>query len=510
MADSSQRKKGAILSYLSIIISTGVQLLYTPFLIRMLGQSEYGLYSLIASLIGYLTVLDLGFGNAVIVYTAQCKATNNIEKEKKIQGMFKIIFYILSLIIIFLGIILYFNINNVFGSTMTTNEISKAKIMVIILIFNLGLTFAFNIYSSIISAYEKFVYQKIIAIASTLFKPIIMIPLLFMGYKSITMCVVITIINTIVLLSNYIYCKKKLNVNIKFNGFDKKIFIEMFSYSFFIFLGVVVDKINWSVDQFVLGAVSGTIAVSIYSIASQLNSVFINLSTAISGLLLPKMSKMIAKKTSKTQLTNEMIKVGRIQYIIIFYMTSLLVLVGKPFIIWWAGKEYELSYYVALLLIIPVTIPLIQNLGLSILQAMNKHKFRAIATSIMAIINIIISYFLAKKFGVIGSALGTSISLIICNIIIMNIYYKKIIGIQINRFWKEIIKMTIPLTIPITLTILLMKLTKFEAILGVIIYAVVYSIMYCPIIYFMSMNKYEKNIVEKILIKLHVKKVKYE
>ena len=71
MNDSIERKRGAILSYVSIIISTIVQLLYTPLLIRMLGQSEYGLYSLVSSIIGYLTVLDLGFGNAIIVYTAK-------------------------------------------------------------------------------------------------------------------------------------------------------------------------------------------------------------------------------------------------------------------------------------------------------------------------------------------------------------------------------------------------------------------------------------------------------
>ena len=61
MNESKQRKVGAILSYVSIIATTIVQLLYTPFLIKKLGQSEYGLYSLVNSIIGYLTVLVLGF-----------------------------------------------------------------------------------------------------------------------------------------------------------------------------------------------------------------------------------------------------------------------------------------------------------------------------------------------------------------------------------------------------------------------------------------------------------------
>jgi len=214
--NKNQRKLGAILSYFSIIISTIVQFIYTPFLIRMLGQSEYGLYSLIASIIGYLTVLDLGFGNAIIIYTAKYRAKKEYNREAKMQGMFKVIFYIIGIIIALIGIVLYFNVENIFGNTMTLQEIEKAKIMVIILIFNLIITFAFNIYSSIINAYEKFIFQKLIAIANTLLKPMLMIPLLFLGYKSITMCIAITIVNIIIVLSNYFYCRKKLNITVKF------------------------------------------------------------------------------------------------------------------------------------------------------------------------------------------------------------------------------------------------------------------------------------------------------
>ena len=92
----------------------------------------------------------------------------------------------------------------------------------------------------------------------------------------------------------------------------------MFCYSFFIFLAVIVDKINWNVDQIILGAICGTVAVSIYSVASQFNQLFINLSTAISGVLLPKMSIMVENNASKEELTDELIKVGRLQFYIIF------------------------------------------------------------------------------------------------------------------------------------------------------------------------------------------------
>ena len=506
MSNSNERKRGAILSYLSIILSTVVQLVYTPLLIRMLGQSEYGLYSLVSSVIGYLTVLDLGFGNAIVVFTAKYRANKQYEKEKKLHGMFLVIFCIIGLIAGLLGLLLYFNIPLLFGKTMTDIELHKAKIMMLILSFNLAVTFPFSIYSSIITAYEKFTFQKVMSILNTLLKPVLMIPLLFLGYKSITMTVVITIVNIIVLLSNYFYCKKKLGVNIKFMGFDKKLFKTIFSYSFFIFLGVIVDKVNWSLDQFVLGAVSGTIAVSLYSVASQINTLFVNLSCAMSGVLLPKMSKMIAKNVSNEEITNEFIKVGRIQYLIIFLMASGFTLFGKEFIMAWAGKDFATSYYIAVILILPLCVPLIQNLGISIMQAKNMHKFRSILLALIAIANIFISIPLAKTYGGIGSAIGTSLSLIIGNIIILNIYYHKKVGINVIEFWKSIIKMTIPMIIPIIAIVILMYFVKLHGYVNFIVFGGIYTILYCLTCYFLVMDDYEKNIVNKVLIILHLKR----
>lgn len=506
MDESKQRKAGAMLSYGSIILNTVIQLVYTPFLIKQLGQSEYGLYSLINSIIGYLTILDLGFGNAIVVYTAKYRAQKRYDEEKKLQGMFFVVFCIIGMLVGLMGLILFFNVNRVFGETMNAQELYKAKIMMLILTFNLVISFVFNIFSSILNAYEKFVYQKLVSILNTILKPIIMIPLLYMGFKSITMVVVITVLNIMVLLSNYIYCKKILNVNVKYRGFDKTIFKTILGYSIWIFLGTIVDKINWSVDQFVLGAVSGTVAVSIYSVASQVNSFFINLSTAVSGVLLPKVSKMIANKSSNEELTNEFIKIGRIQYFIIFFMASGITLLGKEFFTTWIGNEYINSYYITLLLIWPLCIPLIQNLGVSIMQAKNMHKFRSILYAIIAIVNIIISVPLAKKYEGIGSAIGTAISLIIGNGIIINVYYYKKVEINIIKFWKEIIKITISNVIPVAIVLLLMKFIHLKGYSYIILIGMIYTILYGAICYFVSMNEYEKKIVTNLIT--NIKKIK--
>lgn len=507
MNKSNERKMGVVLSYVAIIINIVIQLLYTPLLIRKLGQSEYGLYSLVASIIGYLTVMDFGFGNAIVVYTSKYKALGKIDEVKKMHGMFNVIFKIIGVIVGLLGIVLYFNVNNIFGGSMTPTEIQKMKIMMLILSFNLFLTFYFAIYNSIITAYEKFTFQKIVSIIQSLLKPMLMIPLLFLGYKSISLCIIITLANLFSILTNYFYCKKNLQVNIKFINFDKKMFKIIFGYSIWVFLAIIVDKINWSVDNFVLGAVSGTIAVSVYSLASTLNQLFINLSTAVSSVLLPKVSALVAKKASNKELTDEFIKVGRIQYLIVFLLCSGFILVGKEFFNIWAGKGYEDAYIISLILIIPGCIPLIQNLGISIMQAKNMHKFRSVLLACISIINIIISIPLAKLFGGIGAAIGTGLSLLVGNGLIINIYYYKKVGIDVLKFWRVIIMMTIPNIIPIVLICLLIHFTNFNGLLYLVLYGGMYSLMYGIVVYLFTMNEYEKEIVNKLLIKIHLKKV---
>ncbi len=510
MNESTERKSGVILSYVSILINTLIQLLYTPFLIAKLGQSEYGLYSLVASIIGYLMVMDLGFGNAIIVYTSKYRAQGKETEEKKLYGMFNRVYKIISIIALILGIIIYFNVEPIFGRNMTLNEINKMKIMMLILSFNLFLTFFFAIYNSIISAYEKFVFQKAISIIHSLLTPILMIPLLFLGFKSISLCIVITIVNLLTVLSNELFCKKNLNISIKYNGFDKKLFKIIIGYSIWIFLGIVVDKVNYSVDNTILGIVSGTVAVSVYSVAVTFDTVFINISTAISGVMLPKMTKLVARKATVTELTNEMIKIGRIQNYIIFLACSGFILFGKNFIISWVGENFKESYYVTLLLIIPACVPLIQNTGLSIMQAMNKFKFKSITTSIMAVFNIIISIFLAKKWGAVGAALGTSIALLVCNIILINIYYFKVIRLNIIKFWKEIIVQSTPFIIPIMIISIIMYYTRMIGFKALIIYGGIYIIIYCLTAYFLSMNKYEKELLIRIYNKINILKRRKE
>lgn len=495
----NQLKAGAVLSYISIGLNNIIGLTYTPFMLRMMGQSEYGLYSLVASVVAYLTVLDLGFANAIVRYTAKFRAEGKIREQYEMFGMFFLLYIGISILSLFVGSIMYFNIDTLFDQSMNETELHKIRIMMLLMIFNLAFTFPMSIWGAIITAYENFVFQKLVNIIRIILNPIVMIIMLLMGYRAIGMVVVTTAFNVVTLLINWWYCRNKLHILVLFGRFQWSFFKEVSVYSFWIFLSVIMDRIYWSTGQFVLGMFKGAATVAVYAVAIQLQSIYMGFSTAISGVFLPKVTGMVTRNNSEKEISDLFIRTGRIQYIIMAFILTGFIVFGKYFILLWAGPDYEQSYWIALCFFIPLTVPLIQNLGITILQARNQMKFRSTIYVIIALASLLISIPLAKQFGGIGCAIGTSIALITGQIIIMNIYYYRKIHIDIPSFWKEIVKMSIiPLVLGILFSYLFMryKLTTSFLLIGGILF---FSIIYIPLFFKYSMNTYEKELVKSTI-----------
>lgn len=498
----NQRRSGAVLSYVYIIVNMLVILVYQPFVLRTLGSSEYGLYQLAASVINYLTVMDLGFGNGIVVYSTKYRAAGRYEEEKRLLGMFSVIFLGIGAVAACAGVVIALNAGRIFAASLTAAEIAKSKILMLILSANVGMTFAFTIYGNIIISHERFVFSKLVTILRVLLNPLIMLPLLLLGADSVAMVSVLAAVNAVCLLSNYIYCRKKLGVRVRFAGFDKKIFLTIFSFSVFIFMTEVVDKINWYVDQAILGVVSGTREVTVYSMASNYNQMVLLVSSALASVMLPKISAMVARGEGDRKLSDEFIKVSRLQFFTVFFIASGFVLFGKEFVVWHAGEICARSYYVAALLICGALIPITQTVATSIVQAKNLFRPRACITLVMALFNVAISIPLAMRFGSVGSAAGTALALVIANGVAMNIYYAKWCGIDIAGYWKNILRILPGAVAPITVGVLFRVFVPINAVWKFIVGVALYSAIYALSMWLVSFNTYEKGIFMGVLRKI--------
>lgn len=499
----NQLKIGAILSYINILAGLIVGLGYTPVMIRLLGQSEYGLYSLIGSLVAYLSVLDMGLGNTIVRYVSRNRAIGDKKSESELNGLFLAIYSVIGLITLIVGCVLYFNVDNMFGATLSADQIERAKIMMILLIFNIAISFPLSVFASLMQAYERFIFLRIFNIISILLKPIIALPFLFMGYGAVTLVVTATIVNIACLLTNVYYCFRYLDIQFSKGHFEKAFLYEISGYAFFIFLNAIVDKIYWGTGQFILGIVSGTIQVAIYAIAMQFMNMYMQFSNAISGVLLPKVTMMVANGATNKELTNLMIRIGRLQYIIVNYILVIFFLVGEEFLYLWAGENYLSAYPIIMILMCVLIIPLIQNVGISITQAMNLNCFRMTSYTICAVINIFISFWAAKFYGGLGCAISSSICIFIATGLIMNWYYINRLKLNMNMFWKNIIQMFPSSVILVFIVLVFKQIYTIEySWFNLIIEIIIYSLIYMISMYVLSLNDYEKNILKNMRNKI--------
>lgn len=498
----NQLKVGVLLSYLSIGASTLISIIYTPVMLRLLGQSEYGLYQLAYTVVSYLGLLSFGFGSAFMRFYSRYKAQDNQQGLARLNGMFLTIFSIIGIIALIAGAFLVANVGAIFKGGLTDGEIVKARVLMILMVFNVAISFPASVFDSNVTAQEKYLFQRVVSLLRSVFNPLLTLPLLLLGFKSIGLVVVTTVLTVASLAVNIWYCLKRLNIKFSFRRFDKSLMGEIWVFSFFIFLNMITDQINWSVDKFILGKFAGTIGVAVYSVGAQLNTYYMSFSTSISSVFIPRINRMVAQAEDDWKLTELFTRVGRVQFLILSYILGGLVILGQYFIPVWAGEGYDISYQIALLLIIPVTIPLIQNLGIEIQRAKNMHKFRSVVYILIAVGNIFISIPLCRTYGAGGAAVGTALSLIVGNGILMNWYYHNKVGLDILFFWRQIIKL-FPAVLAATAVGMAIKLTVGINSIGMFLIAgVIYTVAFIACMWFFGMNAYEKELFSSPVKKL--------
>lgn len=504
MNQNSQLKAGVIISYITTAVNIIINLIYTPLLTSLLGQSEYGLYTVVASVVNYLSLFSLGFGSAYLRYFSRYRERREQEKIYRLNGMFLLVFTFLAVCAFLTGIFLVKNAGLVLGDKITPEELHTAQLLMFVLVVNIVLTFPSGVFNSIIVAHECYIFQRGFNLLSRIMNPIIVLPLLLAGYKSVAVVSVTALLTTLNFLINAVYCFRRLHSKFYFRKLDFRILKDIGRFSFFVFLNMIIDQINWSVDKFLLIRFSGTAAVAVYGIASQVNSLYLSFSTQISSVFEPRVNQIVAKEEQDrdSQLTCLFTRVGRIQFIIMTLILMGLITFGEYFIELWVGKAYEGAYPVILLLIIPVTVPLVQNLGIEIQRAKNSHQFRSLVYLLVALGNVLVSIPLTKKYGPVGSALGTSLSLIIGNCLIMNFYYHFKLGINMCVFWKNIVSF-IPGIVPsILLGIAIKKWIVFSSLLQYLAVILLFIVIYCFFMWKFGMNEQEKDIVRSLAARL--------
>lgn len=476
-------------------------LLLTPYMIRTLGQAEFGVYKLSAAITAYLMLLDLGVGNAIIRYIAKYKAENNAVKERQFFAVSSVFYGTIGIISAVCGFALIKLFPSFFATGLSSNEIILGQKLLLITTINCAITLATACYNNIIIAYEYFTVSKGCSILSVVVKIIATYFALRIGMGSIGAVLVNLMITILTRTYMGAFVFHRLKLKPMFSGIEFSFIKEIVLYSSLIFIQMLATQINSSVDQILLGRMvsSSAIIIGVYGVGTQILQYFQSIGSSFTGVLMPGVVRLVAGQASAKQLTDEMIRVGRIIFMVLVIIWAGFLVNGQNFIELWAGRENRSAFYVAILLMGAHLFILSQSIGSQILWAMNEHKEQTYLKFVIVVLNIFLTIALIRWNPLIGATLGTFISLFLGDIILKNLVFKNKFNFNIRYYFVELFRGIIPSVSLATIAGFCVRIMLPDTWVGLISNCLVMVFVYGFAMFFFGMNEYEKKLLRSVL-----------
>ena len=493
----SQLKIGIILSYVNMLLGNLIPIFYTPVMLRILGQDEYGLYKLASSVTSYLSLISLGIGSAITRYLIKTETEEGKEAEEKMLGLFMVIFQIIAVATVAVGTVITLLVPLIYGKSLGGEELVRMQILVFIMVCNMALGFSQTPYLSAVNAHEKFVFLQCMNILTTCVGPALNIVMLYAGFASIGMTLSSMLVGLVCRVAYTIYVRRSMHLRPRYKGMPTDKLKEILGFSFWIFVSNVVGQLYDATDTVLIGLVPGlaTTGVAVYNVGAMFCSIASSLSAGISALLAPKTNRMVFSGATSDELTDLTIRVGRLQGLIFSLIVSGFISFGRPFIWMYAGEGYQDAYLVAVVIMIPKIIPMAQSVCLSILVAQNKHRFRSLVYFGIAVLNAWGTWLLLKPLGIVGAAIMSGIGLVLGQGFIMNIYYHKKTGLDMKRFWSKVGGVYVVPALMCCVTLLISRVIDFDNVASLSVGILIYTAVFGGLNWFLVLNEYEKNLI---------------
>lgn len=498
------RKIGVVLSYVLMIFEVLSTLLLTPFIIRTLGQSEYGVYKLSAAITAYILLLDLGVGNAVTRFVAKYRVNGEEEQNRRFFGVSLVYYGGIAVLSLLIGLIMVAIFPTVFAKGLSPEETMLGEKLLGITMLNAAVTLGTAAFPNILIAYERFAFSRLCSIAQIILRMGMTLIALKLGMGSMGI-VLINLVLTIFLrliFAGYTFFVLKLYPTLR--GVHKDFIKEIIAYSSWILLQMIATQINAYADQVLIGALVSASAVilAVYSVGTQIVQYFQSLGSAFNGVLMPGIVSLVEKGASSKRLCEEMIRIGRIILLFLELVFIGFFAFGRQFMELWAGTDYSDAYYVACILMPAYLLILTESIGTQILWAMNAHRQQAVLKLCTVLINIVLTVFLIKWKPLIGATIGTAFSLFISDVVVMNIVFSKQIGISLRQYYGGLLKGLLPAGCATLLCGYGVRLLHLQGWIGFLINVLLLCGIYAVVMWFVGMNTYEKHLLASLFRKL--------
>lgn len=497
---TSQIMNGAAISYASIIIGIGCALIYTPWMKNKIGDANYGLYSLVTTLIS-IFLMDFGLSSSVNRFVAKYRAEKNEKKVEDVLGYIFKLYIALDIVIAFFLLIVFFFIDKIYVG-LSAAEIGTLKSVYIVVGTYSIAAFPFMPLSGILGAYEHFVELKLLDLCNKLLSVFLIVMALLLNGNIISLVVANAIAGMVVIALKLYVVHRRIGIKPNYSVKNPELLKQLFSFSIWVTVLSFGQRLVFNITPSILGITANSIEIARFAPASQLEGYFFTFAYAINGLFLPTVARYDAKTDSDSILKLAK-KVGKYQISVLGLLYVGIAVVGSKFMHLWMGVEYEIAGLCTLLMVTPNLIQYPQQIFNTLLTVRGLVKYQAIAAVTMGIVNLVFSFFLSPRFGVVGASVSILIAACV-NLLLLNIVYRRKLNIRLRGFYKSVYARSIlSIMVSILISVLLIRQFNFQGWSGFTVDAVMVATIYAVCTFGISLTGDErKAVIRKVKLKL--------
>lgn len=494
----NHKSRGIVLSYLNLILGMVVNVFLTPMLIVSLGDLDYSLYKVMQSFAGPLSMFHLGISTVVTRSVVKCASSDAYSEldKKNTMALALLASGVMALLVLIAGGVMHYAIPGIYGGTYSAESLKTGQQLFAMYVAAAVLHMLTDAFSGCILGHERYTVSALIPLLKTVFKLFLLVLLLWLDLGVHAVVTIDLLLAFGVFAGTAVYAVCVLHEVPKLSCFDKGQLMEILSFGLAILLQAFVNQVNNNVDTMILGAfVEDKAVITMYSSALSIYAIYNSLISVMTHYFLPKATQLVTRKASGRELTDFVIGPGRLQAAVALACICGFSLFGRNFITIWIGPKYMDAYGVVLMLMIPVTIPLVQNAVISILDATMKRMVRSVVLVVMAVLNVIVSVILVRSIGFWGAALGTAVSLILGHGVLMNVYYAKEFGIEVFRMFVGIFRGILAAALAASAVCLPLALLLPDTVVWFVIKCVCFVVVYGLWLCLFGFNRKEKQMV---------------
>ncbi|MFP4551855.1 MAG: flippase [Spirochaetales bacterium] len=439
----------AMSSWAPFVANALVGLFLTPFIVQSLGKTGYGIWTLVASFVGYYGLLNLGVESAVLREIARSSAIGDRDRLNRVSSTSLAMFVLTGLVSVAASFALADSLSTFFG--IASDERDSFITMIRVLGIATGLSFPTNVLSAIVAAREHYVPRNVITVLAVAFRATLTIVFLHAGFGVVGVGLSTLASSVFAGGANIALMKRYApDVELRIEYIGLSVLKALLGYGGVATVIRVADLLRTQLDTVVVGRFVGVDATGEYGLAALLVRYMTMFVTATMGVLTPRFSALDGRSDSVG--LRELFFAGtKVSAFLSVGIAVGVIVLGPRFIGLWVGEGYRDAGEVLVVLSVAFVFALSQSPSISVLLALNKHRGYALISILEALVNVGLSIMLARTYGIVGVALGTMIPVLVVKLLVMPFYVCRVASVRLREYLRLFIS---PFAIGVTVVAL--------------------------------------------------------